>query len=52
MSYAFRNLVIEAWDFWCSLFALLPYGDPYGATIALVVLLGMSVKKIAGGEPA
>ncbi|MBT3307442.1 MAG: hypothetical protein HN377_13305 [Alphaproteobacteria bacterium] len=48
----FLNLVIDTWDFWCSLFGLLPYGDPYGATVALIVLFGMSVKMVAGGEAA
>lgn len=45
-------MVLEAWDLWCGLFGLLPYGDPYGAIIALFVLVGMSAKMLAGGEPA
>ncbi len=52
MFQAFQTMVLEAWDLWSGLFTPLPYGDPYIATVALFVLLGMSAKMIAGGEPA
>ena len=52
MSYGFQQMVLEAWDFWCGLFWLLPYGDPYGAILTLVVLIGMTIKMLAGGEAA
>ncbi len=52
MFYAFQNMVIESWDLWSGLFSPLPYGDPYIATAALFVLVAMSAKMVAGGEPA
>ena len=52
MFYAFQNIVLETWDFWCGLFGLLPYGDPYIASVTLFVLLAMAAKMVAGGEPA
>ncbi len=52
MFHAFLTMVLETWDLWCGLFKPLPYGDPYIAIVVLIVLLGMFVKMIAGGEPA
>ena len=52
MFYTFQIMVLETWDLWCGLFKPLPYGDPYIATFILVVLLAISVKMVAGGEPA
>ncbi len=52
MFYTFQIMVLESWDFWCGLFSLLPYGDPYIATAALFALVAVSAKMIAGGEPA
>ncbi len=52
MSYAFQNIVIGTWDLWCGLFSLLPYGDPYIATVVLFALLAATAKMVAGGEPA
>ena len=52
MFYAFQNLVLETWSFWCGLFKPLPYGDPFVATFALVVLFAMATKLIAGGDAA
>ena len=49
---AFLNIVLGTWDFWCGLFSLLPYGDPYIATVVLFALLAMAAKMVAGGEPA
>ncbi len=49
---AFQNIVLEAWDLWCGLFGLLPYGDPYIASAALFALVAMAAKMVAGGEPA
>ncbi len=52
MFYAFQNIVLGTWDLWCGLFKLLPYGDPYIATVALFVLVAMAAKMVAGGETA
>jgi len=48
----FQSVILNTWDLWCGLFTPIPYGDPYVATVTLIVLLGMSVKMVAGGEPA
>jgi hypothetical protein len=52
MFYAFQNLVLETWSFWCGLFKPLPYGDPFVATFALVMLFAMATKFVAGGKSA
>ncbi len=52
MFYNFKIIVLDTWDFWCGLFNLLPYGDPYIATFALVMLFAMAIKMIVGGETA
>ena len=52
MAYAFQNIVLGTWDLWCGLFKLLPYGDPYIATVTLFVLVAMAAKMVAGGETA
>ena len=49
---AFLNIVLGTWDFWCGLFSLLPYGNPYIATVVLFALLAVTAKMVAGGEPA
>ncbi len=52
MLHALQNIVLGIWDLWCGLFGLLPYGDPYIASVALFALVAMSAKMVAGGEPA
>ena len=52
MFHAFQSMVLETWDLWSGLFKPLPYGDPYIAIVVLVVLFSMTVKMVAGGEPA
>jgi len=52
MLYAFQNIVLGIWDLWRGLFALLPYGDPYIASVVLFALVAMAAKMIAGGKPA
>ncbi len=52
MFHAFQNIVLGTWDLWSGLFKPLPYGDPYIAIVVLFVLVAMSAKMIAGGEPA
>ncbi|MCB7129392.1 MAG: hypothetical protein J3T61_07635 [Candidatus Brocadiales bacterium] len=52
MFYAFQNIVLGTWDFWCGLFGLLPYGDPYIASVVLFVLVAMAARMVAGGETA
>ncbi len=52
MFYAFQNFVLGTWDLWCGLFEPLPYGDPYIAIAVLLVLVAMSAKMVAGGEPS
>ena len=34
------------WDIWCGLFAKLPYGDPYIAIVAAMVVIYMANKTI------
>ena len=52
MSYTFQIMALETWGFWTGLFELLPYGDPYIATIVLFSLVAAAAKLIAGGETA
>ncbi len=52
MFYAFQNIVLGTWDFWCGLFGPLPYGDPYIASAVLFVLVAMAARMVAGGETA
>ena len=33
------------WDLWCVPFSFLPYGDPYGAVLALLLIGGIGVVK-------
>jgi len=34
------------WDFWCLPFSIVPYGDPYLATLAVFCIAGLVVKKV------
>ena len=52
MFYAIQNIAFKTWSLWSGLFAPLPYGDPFIATLALFVLVAFAAKIIAGGEPA
>jgi len=48
MFYTFKSIVVDLWDFWCSLFAPIPYGDPYGAFIGLFVVIAIACKLLSG----
>ena len=52
MFYAFQNFVLGTWAFWSGLFRLLPYGDPYIASVVLFALFAMAAKMVSGGEPS
>lgn len=52
MTYQFLNLLQGIWSSWAGLFKFLPYGDPYMATLAMMVLFAMTLKLLAGGETA
>ena len=39
------NALKVAWDLWCLPFSLVPYGDPYLATLSVFCLGGLAVKK-------
>ncbi len=41
--------LVAMWDFWCVPFALLPYGDPYGAAAALFIVGAFATKRFING---
>ena len=48
MFYTFASIAAGLWDFWCGLFAPIPYGDPYGAFIGLFVVAAVVCKLLSG----
>ena len=52
MTYQFLNLLQGIWSSWTGLFKVLPYGDPYIATLAMVVVFAMTLKMIVSGKIA
>lgn len=51
MSYMVENALTGFWNVWTGLFAPLPYGDPYVAAGALMVLIAMAFKLTVGRAP-
>ena len=47
MFFTFTSLVVGLWDFWRGLFAPIPYGDPYGAFVALFGVVAMACKLLS-----
>ncbi len=39
-------VITTGWDIWSRLFVLLPYGDPYIATVAAMIVCYMAIKII------
>ena len=46
---AIKWFLATGWDIWSSLFALLPYGDPYIATVAALLVCYLAHKTINPG---
>jgi len=41
-----KTALFTTWDLWCIPFSFLPYGDPYVATLAVLVIGGFATTKI------
>lgn len=48
MFFTFKSVVVGFWDFWCGLFAPIPFGDPYGAFVSLFVVIAVACKFFSG----
>ncbi len=50
MMMTMTNLINQAWIAWSTLFAPLPYGDPYLAVVAIFVLTAVLARLAAGRQ--
>lgn len=50
MFYTFQAMVSESWNFWSGLFDFMPYGDPYGAAVALFLVVATTCKMVVDGK--
>jgi len=48
MFYIFKSIIDGLWGFWSGIFAPLPYGNPYIATVMLFVAVAVVCKLLSG----